>query len=243
MNLNSFKSFSPAFKLVYKDKTSLFLVFCPILIGFILYFFAGRAFFSYALDFGNQYIETYVKNETFGSVASFLVGSILSIIIVFIVNWTFVLIISLLASPFNDLLSTRIEKQFLNEELPGFKDSIKDASSHILSTLFNEIKKIALILIFTFIALVLSFIPFLLPISVFLTVLLLAAGYVDYSWSRHNLKFGMCFKDLLKNIIDYGVGGAFFMVIVSIPLINIFVPSLATSYFTILWVKNNEHSD
>ncbi len=240
--LNAFGSFSPAYKLIFKDKVNLLLSVLPILIGVLLYFVAGRAFFTFALDYGNQYIESYISNETFGGVLTFLVGSILSILMFFIVNWTFVLFLSILASPFNDILSHRIEKLYLHESLPGFKDGMEGIVANFIPTILNEIKKVALIVLFSSLALIFGFFPILLPISVGITILLLASEYIDYSWSRHNLEFKKCRKDMFKNIFSYGVGGSFFMLLVSIPLLNILVPSFATSYFTILWIKNNEHS-
>jgi uncharacterized protein involved in cysteine biosynthesis len=66
-------------------------------------------------------------------------------------------------------------------------------------------------------------------------------GFVDYSWSRHNIKFKDCLKDIRGHIFGYSLGGVFFFVLVSIPIINLIVSPLATSYFTLLWLENNEY--
>lgn len=241
--MNTFKSVGPSYKLILKDKYSVMLALVPVLIGILLYVFAGKAFYSSAITFGTQYIEQYLSDGTFGKIVYYLVVSILTIMLYFIVSWTFVLVLSLIASPFNDLLSGRIEKLLLGEELPSFGSSLKAEIKNIIPTLFNEVKKISLIIIFSILAVLLGYIPFLTPISVFVTAALLALGFVDYSWSRHGVSFKNCRKDMFKNIFSYAIGGGFFMVVVAIPLVNIIVPSLATSYFTVLWVKNNEHSN
>lgn len=243
MLVNAFTSFGPSYKLILKDKVSLLLASIPVVIGCALYYFLGRAFFSSALSWGNQYIEQYLSNGTFGQIVYYLVVSILTIMLYFIINWTFVLILALIASPFNDILSSRIEKLVLNEKLPSFAGSFEGVISKILPTLLNEIKKIFFIVSLSIIALLLGYIPLLTPFSVLVTVVLLAIGFIDYSWSRHGLNLSNCRKDLRKNLLSYIVGGGFFMILVAIPIVNIIVPSLATSYFTVLWVNNNEHRD
>ena len=104
-------------------------------------------------------------------------------------------------------------------------------------------KKVILIFIFTLLAFVFSYIPFLTPISLIITAWLLAAQFVDYNWSRHELPSKLCVRDVKKNMIPYGLSGAFFFFLVSIPGLNLIVPPLATSYYTVYWVrKNNENS-
>ena len=243
MLIEPFKSFAPAYKLILKDKTSLLLAMTPVLIGILLYFFAGRFFFSTTLDYGNQLIAQYTTNETVGSVTGIIVGSVLSIFFFFVINWTFVMVLAVLASPFNQVLSARIEKLHLGENTLNFQETMQGFSGKIFPTVLNEVKKIFLIVLLSFLGLIFSFIPLFIPISVGITILLLATEYIDYSWSRHDIKFRDCRRDLFKNIFGYGVGGAFFMVIISVPLLNIIVPSFATSYFTILWVNNNERGN
>lgn len=239
--LNAFRSFSPAYQLILKDKVSLLLALIPILIGLALYIFVGQAYFSTLIEYGQSYIEKNLSDGTFGQVLYYLVVAVLTVALYFIVNWTFVLVLSIIASPFNDLLSSRIEKVYLGKELPSLGESFQGMFQEVIHTVFNEVKKMTLILVLSLLAFVIGYIPLLTPISIFITVILLAAGYVDYSWSRHNMPFKECRSDISGNIFSYGIGGFFFMIIVSIPIINIIVPSLATSYFTILWVKNNEH--
>lgn len=239
--LNAFKAWRPAYKLIFKDKTSLLLALIPILMGIFLYSLLGHYFFSTLISMGQKYIETYLSSGTFGQFVYYLVVAVLTVALYFIVNWTFVLVLSIFAGPFNDLLSQRIEKIYHGEKLPTLGESFDGFLKGAFSTIFNEIKKVLLILFLSIFAMLLGYVPLLTPFSVIITVLLLAISYVDYSWSRHNIVFSDCRKDIRKNFLSYILGGGIFMMIVSVPIINILVPSFATSYFTILWMKNNEH--
>ena len=239
--VNALKSFPLSFSMILKSKINMFLAIVPVVIGIILYWLVGKTLFSSALEFGNKYIEQYLSNGTLGSIVYYLVATILMIMLYFIVNWTFVLLVSIVASPFNDILSNRIEKQILNEELPAFSDSLSGAITKLVPTLLNEIKKVSFILGLSLFAVVFSFVPILMPISVFVSVILLSMEFLDFSWSRHGMSFKECRGDVRKNLLGYSFGGAFFLILVAIPLVNLIVPSLATSFFTTLWVKSNEH--
>src|SRR5690606_12579225 len=149
--------------------------------------------------------------------------------------------ISVIASPFNDMISSRIEKIINGQPLPSLGPAFNSIFKDIFFTIFNEIRKLSVIFLVTIFALVLNFIPLLTPISLFLTVLLVAVAYLDYSWSRHNMILKACLKDVSGNFLTYAVGGAFFFFLISIPVLNLLVPSWATSYFTMVWVKNNAH--
>ena len=220
---------------------SFLLASIPVFIGIILYVFAGQFYFSSLIGYGQKYIESHLSGGTLGQVIYYLVVGILTITLYFIVNWTFVLVLSILASPFNDFLSERIEKRYKGEKLPTMGESFKGVFSKMAQTVLNEIKKVLLILVLSVIAFFIGYIPILTPISILITVILLSISYVDYSWSRHDISFRNCKMDIKKNLLSYAIGGGIFMMIVSIPIVNIIVPSLATSYFTILWIKNNEH--
>ena len=241
MLINAFKSIQPSYQLILKDKFSLLMVITPMIIGVLVYIFLGQAFLSQSIAYGDEIIQKYLSDSSFGKFLSIIITSILTILLFFIVNWTFVLFLSILASPFNDFLSQRIEKLAKESSASSDNSSFADFFKSIPGILFNEIKKVILILLLSLMAFILGYIPVLTPISVGITVLLLAISYLDYSWSRHDLSFKDCKSDIKKNFFSYLLGGGMFMVLVPIPIVNVIVPSLATSFFTVLWVKNNEH--
>lgn len=240
---NAFSSFKISYKYLFRDKINLFLALIPIVVGVMLYYFLGKTVFFSLMNYGQEFISEYVKNSSVGSVLGFIVGAILSVLLYFIINWTFVLIVSVIASPFNNILSSRIEKTYLGETLPTFNETINESFSNFLGSIFNEIKKISFILGLSVLAVVIGFIPILTPISLVIGALVLSSEFLDFSWGRHSISFKKVKLELRTNFLSYFIGGSFFMFIVSLPIVNILVPSWGTSYFTILWVKNNESSN
>ena len=237
---NTFASIAPSYKLLLKDKVSLVLAIVPIVIGITLYYFIGKSIFTNLMAYGQEYISSYVSNESLGSFVNIVVGSLLSILLYFIVNWTFVLIVSIIASPFNNVLSQRLEKLYLGESLPSFNESFQSTFNNFFMQIFNEIKKISMILGLSILAVLFGFFPLLTPISILIGSIILSTEFLDFSWGRHEMSYPEIKSELKKNFISYSLGGSFFMLLVSIPLVNLLVPSWGTSFFTILWVKNNE---
>ncbi len=236
-------SFKPSVQNIFQDKINFILALIPIIIGIVLYVLLGSWVFGSLMEQGNAWIEGLTGEGATGSILTVIAGIILSVLLYLIISWTFVLIVTVVASPFNDMLSRRTERKMKGEELESFAASFAIIGSTFFKTIFTEIQKISFILVLSLLAFAMGYIPLLTPISLIITVLLLAVGFVDYSWSRHNIPFGMCFKDLKSNFLNYGFGGAFFFVLISIPVVNLIVSPWATSYFTMLWVKNNEHRD
>lgn len=239
---NAITTFKPAMQMITKDKINFLLASIPMMIGLTLYYFAGSWAYSKFTNEGKKVIESYISEGVMGSIVYWIVSILLTIALYFIINYTFVLIVSLISSPFNDLLSARIERKFKGEANYTTAESIKMISGKVLGVLFNESKKIIVIVFLSGAAFLLSFFPVLAPVSIFLNTLILAAGFVDYTWSRKNLASSTCFKDLRGNLLGYSLSGGFFLVLVAIPLVAIIVPPLATSYYTIYWIKNNERS-
>ena len=239
----SVTSLGKAWKLITANRVNLILSIIPILLGIVLYAFLGVNFYSSAAGYGDQIITQYISEGTFGSVIGFILKALITVMLFFFVNWTFVMVVTIFAGPFNDVLSSRIEKQIKNQELFDLSQSLKLITGNFFSSLFNEFKKISLILFLGILSFILGYIPFLTPLSILLAVLLLSIGFLDYSWSRHNVSFGSCVNDIRKNLIKYSIGGGIFFLLVSVPVLNLIVPPLATSYFTLLWVNNHELSN
>lgn len=232
-------SVNPAIKSITKNKVNLLLASIPVVLGIIIYWLLGSWIYETVMSYGNQLIEQYVSKDSWGAVLYNIAAVLMGVMLFFFVNWTFVLVVTLLASPFNDLLSSRIEKQLLGQEILPLGPSFKLLIGKIFYTLFNEIKKISFIIILSAFSFTFGYIPILAPIGVFIAVLLLSVEFLDYSWSRHDLRFRDCLKDLKGNVLGYSLGGGFFFMLVAVPILNLAVPALATSYFTVLWVKNN----
>ena len=238
---NVLKLIRPSFHAIKQDKVNILLAMIPIIIGLTFYGLFGTWFFSTLMGQGQAFIESNLGQGDLGSILYYIVGVILSVLLFFIVNYTFVLFVTLISSPFNDLLSSRIEKKHLGKELPNLGESFSGMFKKLLFTLGNEIKKISLILFISFVAFTLGYIPLLTPLSFLLTAILLGVGFADYTWSRRDLKFRACMGDIKGNILGYSLSGMFFFVLVSIPVLNLVVNPMATSFYTLFYLENHDH--
>jgi CysZ protein len=237
---NAISSFALSHRMLWRDKVNILFTFTPITIGIILYYYLGSFIYTNAMEWGQRQIEGYVSGGGFADFLSWLMVAILTVFLFFLVNWTFVMIVTLIASPFNDFLSARIEKKLRGEKTLDVSESIGQMLKNLVKVLFIEAKKIVFIGFFTVIALLLSFFPILVPVSLILTAILFATQFADYSWARHEWDVKKCLGDVKSNFLPYAAVGGFFMLLVSIPFVNLIVPAWATSYFTVLWVKSHE---
>jgi len=236
------KSFTSSFKVLQKDKWTLALGMIPVLLGSIVYYFLGLWLYGDVLAMGKEWVENSLSSGGWGTVAYYMMMILLTVVMYFLISWTFVLVVSIIASPFNDLLSSRVEKVLLNEVPESISESFANTFKKIFITLLNETKKIAVIAIISLASFSLSFFPLLVPISVILSGLLLSANFLDYSWSRHDIALKGCLNGIRKSLLIYTVSGVVFLTLLSIPLVNIFCLPLAVIYFTVLFIENKHSS-
>jgi CysZ protein len=156
---------------------------------------------------------------------------------IFLANWIFVLLTALIASPFNDIISSRIAKKIKGQQQGNLEQATESMFKRMFKTFVNEAKKIIIIAAVSTIAVVFGYIPPLIPVSIIIAFILISIQFVDYSWSRDGLATGACFRDVLGNIFFYIPAGAIFFLMINIPLMNLFVPAIATSYYTNYWEK------
>jgi CysZ protein len=235
---NVLSSFSESLSIMMKDKIIILFSLVPVLVGVLLYYLLGNLIFTDFLDWINAMVVTKISSNGLGKFIGYLITATLSVVMYFVVSWTFVLIVSLIASPFNDIISNRAEKKLLGEVPESIDKSFSRLMKRIGFTLINEIKKISFILAMTFLALMLNFVPILAPVSFVLSALLLSIGFVDYTWSRKDKKFVECLSDIRKTFLGYTISGSIFMVLIAIPVVNLLTLPFAVVYYTVLQVKN-----
>ncbi|MBL6989382.1 MAG: EI24 domain-containing protein [Bacteriovoracaceae bacterium] len=221
-----------------KDKVVLLFSMLPIFIGIMLYSLFGTLLFGGVFEYGNSWIHQAVAGGTWGSILSYLLIGMLSVILFFTINFTFFLFVSIIACPFNDLISERVERLVGGQPPISMGESISKMFKRFFKVLLNELKKISLILVLVLIAFGLSFIPIFVPVSIGITALLLAIEFLDYSWGRHGLTFSQCFLNLKSSIFLYIISGCGFLFLMSIPVINLLSIPMGVIYFTILYTKN-----
>ena len=233
-------SFRESISIIKSDKIIILLGLIPFFIGMILYYFLSSWLFNDVLVMGKAWIESSVSSGIFGDFLGYLMTGLFSVFLFFLINWTFVILVSIIAGPFNDLISERVEKRINKETPEDLSISISRLIRDFLSIIINEVKKIGFIISVTLVAFIISWIPILVPFSFLITALLFAVEFVDYSWSRNNLTFKECLTDIKKSFLSYSIAGAMFLFIMAIPVVNIAMFPFGVIYFTVLYVFNNK---
>lgn len=231
------KTFGEALRLITRDPVNLFLAVVPTVIALAAYFLAIAWIVQSSGSVG-EFIRHYLPHQEAAGIIGKILTGILVLFVFLLMSWTFVIVVGLVASPFNSMLSSRIETLLAGKPVTEDRGKTLTAIAGGLGKTFaNEIKKLVFIAIVGAIAFVLNLFPLFYPIGLFLVSVLFAVQFVDYSWSRHDLGAGACLGDVLRNIIPYSASGFLFLLLVTVPIINAFVPAYATSYFTVLWLK------
>jgi uncharacterized protein involved in cysteine biosynthesis len=239
-----FKSFPVAIKMIFTDPVNFVLSLFPTVVALAIYLFTVVSAYRNS-DRLVSYFRGYIYTADQATILAKILTAILIIFIFFLMSWTFVLVVGIISAPFNSLLSSRIEQKLVQKIImdEDQKHAIEEVKGSIGKTFKNELKKLMFLGGVAVLAFFLNMFPIFYPVAAFLIATLLAIQFVDYSWSRHRMTFGSCLKDLLKNIFPFSVGGAIFLALVAVPVLNAFVPALATSYFTVLWLHRQKRID
>ncbi len=106
------KTFSQALRLITRDPVNLFLAVVPTVLALFMYLFTAVWVFRHA-----KYIELFLMDILPSKDAAGILGIIMTgilILFVFLVmSWTFVMVVGIIAAPFNSMLSSRIEKKLV----------------------------------------------------------------------------------------------------------------------------------
>ncbi len=242
---NALKVYHQALGYFFKDKWLILLGLVPVSIGIALYSVVGTWMYTDLLAMGESWVKGMVSDGALGNFLYAVLIALVTIGLYFLISWTFVLVVSILASPFNEVMSARVERLILDETPADVSESFGKMLKKIVFILANEFKKVFLIALFSLIAFIFSFFPIFFPISVFISALLLASQFLDYSWSRHDVKMGDCFKEVRSNVLGYGLSGVGFLFVITIPVINLFALPFAVVYYSALRTINqlDEHLD
>lgn len=232
-------SFGKALSIMFRDKVILLLSLIPIVVGSLVYFFAGQWLYSDFLKMGRGWIEQSLGSGSLTSILYYLLVVLVTIALYFVISWTFVIVVSIFAAPFNDIISSRVERIIGGKQPTSFNESFKRMLGRIGKIFVNEIKKIIFIIVLNSLAFVLSFIPILVPVSMAISAILMGVAFIDYSWSRHEWSFANCFSDLRRSLIPYTLGGGIFLAIISVPFVNLLAYPYGIVYFTVLFSEKN----
>ncbi len=221
--------FFKSLDIMKSDKKIIMISIVPVFIGFVCYYFLGSYVFGDLFKMGEQYISQ--KFQVDGWVST-LLFSLISILFAVLVNWTFFIFVSVIAAPFNDLISSRVEKKYKPNNVLLDSEGFFKGLPRIFK---NEAKKVAFVILLSVVNIIIGFIfP---PVSFLIGALILAISFIDYSWSRNNLEFSVCFKNIKTGFLSYLLGGIMFMFLISIPILNLFFLPFAVVFFTVIYCE------
>jgi CysZ protein len=179
----------------------------------------------------------------FVRIALWTVFSAVSLLLVF---FTFTLAANLIGSPFNGLLSEKVER-YLGGRAGEGSEGVRALIMAFPSSIKSEVRKFS----YFFVAGAVVFIVTLVPgVNVLSPILwgifaswMLALEYIAYPMENHNMYFSRVRAGLKKQrAITFGFGVAV-MLITSIPLVNFLVMPAAVSGATAMWVESLRHKD
>ncbi len=233
-----FRTFPLALKMILTDPVNLVLAVVPTILALLVYLLSIAGIYRNS-DIFVGFFRGYVYSSDQATLLSQILTGILILFVFFVMSWTYVLVVGIIAAPFNSLLSSRIEHKLVQRVIMDEDQghALAEVKKSISATFKNEFKKLFFLIVAGGFAFVLNIFPLFYPLALFLIATLLAVQFVDYSWSRHDLSVSQCLGDVGRNIIHYSLSGVLFLLVVPVPLVNAFVPAMATSYYTILWLK------
>ncbi|MBF0207158.1 MAG: EI24 domain-containing protein [Oligoflexia bacterium] len=239
-------AFRQSLKMLFSDSKLFYKgVLPPIVLGLFFYLLLTWWFFRGFLPQFNHWVLSKISG-LFGINSSLFFSAdggffywMLSLLLVFafafFINLTYLLVVSIFASPFNDYISKRAEF-LIGKTRATTGDSTDDGWGFRTfgNLMKREIKKISLILFVSILTVLLNLLPILFPLSFLLTGILISWQFSDYAWSRHELELPVIITEIRKNLLLYCLSGWLFLILLSIPLLNVLVIPFAVIYYSIV---------
>lgn len=202
--------------------------------------------FSFAIWLGVTKFDQWITNMMSSWLPEWLLGWIMWLIwplfaalLSLLVFFSFSIIANFLAAPFNGVLAEAVEKKLSGQVAASmpWQQIIKDTPS----LLWNEIRKLAYVLLWMVPLFILSWIPVVNIITPVLWILfsswMLALDYHDYPMGNHDLKFPQQ-RALLKQKRSLAIGfGLATLGATMIPFINFLVIPAAVAGATALYLE------
>jgi CysZ protein len=171
------------------------------------------------------------------SFLAWLVWIIALIVVVFSLFFLFTIVANLIASPFNALLSVKVEERLTGKPLPDIPLLVA-----IPRSLWREVSKLIYLVPMLIGLMIISIIPLLNVAAPVLWILfsgwMMAIQYCDYAADNN----GVTFKALRARLAQRRFQAVFFglpvYLILAIPLVNLILMPAAVAGGTVFWVRN-----
>lgn len=227
-----------ALPFILKRPALLMISITPVAINSILYII----FFLLSLRYFNGWLDSLMPQSDawYFIILSYLLLVVFVLLLLVMIVFTFALVANLLASPFNDALSSRSEA-----EARGVVSSDPFSLSRILMetgrAVIEELKKLFFFLLVLGLLLLLNIVPILgsgasVILSFCFTIFWLGFAFIDYALARHGLRLGAKLRFLMKNIFPVWGFGAGVFVGLLVPVLNLAFIPLAVVGGTLMYV-------
>lgn len=217
-------------------------VLVPLLINVAVFAILGWLLFGSLFDwmanwalferFGDFWIV-----EKFRQILQFVVGAILSVVLIY----AFTLLANLIGAPFNSLLAERVELHMTGKS-PTTDPSMLFLVKSIPKTMRSEVSKLLYLALWSIPLLIVGFIPIVNIAAPFLVfgfgAWMFALEYIDYPMGNR----GLFFKDVKQTLRErrpMALGfGSIVAVFSIVPIVNLVIMPVAVAGATALYVDN-----
>jgi len=172
------------------------------------------------------------------SLLSWLIGLLAALVVAFVLFYMFTIVANIIASPFNALLSIKVE------ELLVGKPPASTASVWLIlpRAVWRETSKLSYLLPRLAALLLLSIIPVINAAAPVLWILfgawMMAVQYTDYAADNNEISFRELRERLARKRLQSVLFGMPAYLLLAIPLINLVLMPVCVAGGTVFWVKN-----
>ncbi|OEC35736.1 CysZ protein [Pseudomonas cuatrocienegasensis] len=223
-------------KLVLSPGLRLFVL-LPLTINLVLFI----GIISVAMQQFGGWVDTFMPTlPTWLAFLEYLLWPLFVVLVLLMVFFTFTLLATIIAAPFNGFLAEKVETVVRGEDVsPPF--SWRELIAMVPRTLGREMRKLGYFLPRALGLLILSFIPVVnliaAPLWVLFGIWMMAIQYIDYPADNNK----MSWQDMLawlreKRWQSLGFGGATYLALL-VPGLNVLMMPAAVAGATLFWVR------
>jgi len=224
--------------LLSEKKLRVFVIF-PLIINILIFSFALSLLFNQLPSWIDSWLSFL---PGFLSFLEYVLYPLFALTAVLVVYYTFSIVANIIASPFNGILSERVEQLVAGRVVEP--ESLKEILAIIPRSIGRELAKLAYYLPRVILLLIVSFIP---GLNIFAPILwflfgawMMAIQYCDYPMDNNKVSF----KDMLmrlkkQRLTSVGFGGLVQLGMM-VPILNFIMMPLAVIGATLYWI--DEHA-
>ena len=215
----------------------------PIIIN--IFVLSGACYFIYSAI--TEYVIPLTQSlPDWLSFLASLLSYLIAIVIIFGGLYVFSTVATIIASPFYGLLAERVE--MLNTGVSVPDSSLTDILKDVPRIFKREIQKMMYYIPRLLVCIIVMLIPVINIVSPVLWLLLTSwmatIQYCDYAYANHKTKFSYMKDDLKANRLSSFIFGLIVSLLISIPVVNLFVPASAvcagTKYYLAMQKNKGE---